>query len=248
MRSNLYISLDEVFAELLSVVEDQDLQIGITPGEYKGFILDAIRFIELGSFYEIKYKDVPVDGDVIELPKGSFDIHHLFLLDVANNVFANVNYKRNVYSSGGIQTANNLPNNIDTIQNHLTGFSYCGRIIAGNVVNGKLHLLSNTNERYSSFNKLRVVYRGLSEDSEDKCILLEAKKAIIDYASMEVYNKLKARDRKYRIDYSDAYSRFYGGNNRRDVGSYTLIKRHLASMNKFEREAMKVYLANPKHY
>lgn len=248
MNSGLYISLEDAVFELIKMVGDEDSQNGIPEGDYYSYVMDAIRFFEENSIYEVRSKDVDVitGANIIDLPKGAFDIRMLFLLDSSSNQFTNVNIKRNLINNNNFQTANNLAGNRNIYMNFLTGYrNSTSCIVAGNIFKGQLHLLDEVS---GSYNKLRVVYRGLSEDSKCACIPLEAKAGIVDHAAMNVFNKLKVRDRQRRIDYQDAYQRFYGGNNRRDVGSFTLTKRFFATLSHIEREAIKEYLTNAKYY
>lgn len=255
MDSSEKISANSIIAEVLPLVGDTELRLGLTLGYYKSAVQQAIEKMALETFYEVITSDFVMPKTSLQdnLPKNCFNIREIYCWSGAccspetsvvvhykrlyNNKPGGVNYTANRKESGN-QDPFYSPyfNGFRTIQ--APGDSPGGTsfdLHYANVQNGLIMFSSSC----ASFDNYRIVYNGMGGDIGDAPVIPRIiRDTVIDFVIERVYRALMAKEpRLYRILWRDAYDHLYN----RENGTFYSSLRRLSSLSAWKRENYRQY-------
>lgn len=272
MESSEFVSVEQLFSDLVTLVNDEDYsRSGLDRGFYISRIHDAVTFFALETFYQLVTKDI-INFDenkngIIDIPVNSFNIREIYLFNGSSRCknkehqsgcscsskeditdYVKVHWKRNLsFNTKGGKMMRIRPSNSDRVLSgvdphssspskdyvNTNGLFYC------NMQSGKIILSDN----YSCYKNIRIIYNGMGSDNgELPCIPRIIKDGILDKAALDSFYYLKVRDKSYRTDYMDAYTRFHGTG--REKGSFKECSTRIKSMDSFKRDSIMEYLSN----
>lgn len=255
MKSNDFVSVNHIMAELLQTLNDVDLRSGFSKGWYVSRIQDALQELAFDTFFDevTVDKDFPASTLSMEMPENVFNIREIYLYNgeccspttsqvvwwkrLYNNKQKGDGYTARVKDSGTGGTDPYLP----SPWSYSNSYSFVGTKYYANIQNGTIMFSSDC----KGYGKVRIVYNGMGAPIGDAPIVPRFfERAINDYVEERYYNAMKSRDvRTYRGLWNEAYTKLY------DVreGSWKKARMRVSSMDTWEKESLNNYITNMYH-
>lgn len=246
MEYTEFISINELTADLRTIVDDEEDKYGLGEGYYMFQIQKAVEFFAIETLFDEQVKDFldfdPLGKSLFQLPSGVFNLDNIYLFNKEKKKdYVKVHWKRNMsYQQSGGRMMDIKDGIHDDVMN-TAGFGTHGRhLVYANTQRG-LIIFSENSKHYDS---LRLKYHGLgSLNGEIPCIPRVFREGLIGKAKLDALALLKLKDRiKYSQSHADAYGEFHG--NARDRGAFKRLKSVILSMSDFERQSLREYIGN----
>lgn len=252
MESSEFISVEQALSDLVTACNDEGYtRSGLDKGFYISRIHGAVTYFGLETFYQTVVKDINNfdRSGVISIPVNAFNIREIYLYNISNEEVTDivtVHWKRNLaYGTSKARTSRIRKNTNDPVDGG-GYFDYKNRItattpglITANIQSGRIIL----DGEYDSYSGIRIIYNGMgSKNGDIPCIPRIIYDGILDKAKLDTFEYLKVRDKSFRVDYQDSYSKFFGYG--RAKGTLLECKRRISSMDKFQRDSMMEYFSN----
>ena len=246
MNSNDFLTVNQILADLLINVDDEDFKKGFTKGFYVSKVQQALEELAFDTFYQEMTKDLdfPTEQLNMPLPTNCFNIREIYLFsgeccEPSNSVI--VHWKRlyNNSQGGKFYTAKKKQGmNPDPFFN-TTGFSNnttdASTTYFANIQNGLLMFSSNS----ASYEKVRLVYNGMGGEIGDEPVIPRfLRQAVIDWSSEQFWRAMKAKNPRLRPIWADIYNVLYDDRK----GSWKRAQDRLKQMDTWEKDSMREYL------
>ena len=202
-------TVNQILADVLREVDDEDYLL-YPPGYYTHLIQTALEELSLDTFFLDLYKDfdMPTDTLKIEFPKGAFNLRQAFVWSGDNCVVENMrelHFKRN-YRTQGADHNYTAKNRKDSSDYFIRPYTESSDTLYCSLQNGFI-ILSST---CTSYSKVRLYYNGVLTDMGSVPVIpLPFRQAVIDFVVEKTFRKLKVKDMKYRILWTDIYNVLY---------------------------------------
>jgi len=247
MNTSDFISPNDILADVLVEVQDEELKMGFSKGWYNAQIQRAVEELAYDTFFDKKTLDVdfPRESLMMKMPKNAFNIKEMYLFngECKPGDSVKVYWKRQFNNkNGGKYTASRTDDNgssaLDPFYSSKSsgGGTYNTNLFYYNIQNGMIMFSSNG----KSYSKVRIIYNGTGGAiDETPYILRYLRQAVIDYVTLQQFKAMKTRDRNmYRTMYTDKYSELYSIPN----GTWYKAERRVKTLDTLERETLKQYV------
>jgi hypothetical protein len=256
MNSHDFVSVEHLLSEITSTLNDTEFRNGFNKGWYISRIQDALQELSYDTFWSKTQIDTKLpEGLQLVLPENAFNVREIYLYHgetcspgKSQVVYWKRNFNNNYDGDGytarvkddGSQGADIYQPNQRILRNaNYNGFY--GPKYYYNIINGMIMFSKNCLE----YENVRVICNNRGEANGDLPVVPRFfERAVNDYVEERFYNAMKSRDpRKYRILWSDAYSRLNDNSN----GSWNKARKRIKSMDTAERESMNEYVGSMMH-
>lgn len=234
-----YLSINEILADALRIVDDEDMRIR-NIGWYKRQVKTCLEQLNFRTHFDERYSDFDIPSNkIIKLPKGAWNIKEVYVyntdcfsIDSSRRVFHKDNFISN--EKGGY-TARNKTDQRDYFINSHHDDSY---LHFYNVQNGNIHF----SDACLTFDKIRIVYNGMASDVDDvKIIPPFIREAVVGYVAERFFFSLKSKDIKYRVLWADAKADLYTQKSRHELSTWDEAKYMLKRIDDKHRTDMNEY-------
>lgn len=257
MKSNDYVSVDHLLAEVLATVNDAELKKGFSKGWYISRIQDAMQELSIDTFWlKVTKEFVIPENCQIKMPPNMFNIRQVYLYhgDICDPGKSQVVYfKRlfnNKYSGNGYTSrvkddGSNAADIYQPNQRYMTrnwqGF-YGPKYYYGFDEEEGLIMLSR---ECTGFDNIRIVFNAMGVPNGEVPIIPRFfERAVVDYVKLKFYDAMKSRDpRAYRPLWLDAKDDLEN----LTTGSWNKARKRIKSMDSAEKESMEEYISSMYH-
>lgn len=244
MNSNDFLTVNQILADLLINVDDEEFGKGFTKGFYVSKVQQALEELAFDTFYQEMTKDLPFPTEQLNmpLPTNCFNIREIYLFngeccEPSSSVI--VHWKRlyNNSQGGAAYTAKKKQggNRDPFFRPTNTGGPDLATTYFANIQNGLLMFSSNS----ASYAKVRLVYNGMGGEIGDEPVIPRfLRQAVIDWASEQFWRAMKAKNPRLRPIWMDTYNVLMDAKQ----GSWKRAQDRLKQMDTWEKDTMREYL------
>jgi hypothetical protein len=257
MKSNDYVSVDHLLAEVLATVNDIELKKGFSKGWYNSRIQDAMQELSIETFWlKVTKEFVIPENCQIKMPPNMFNIRQIYLYNgdicdpgqsqvvyfkrLFNNKYSGNGYTAKVKDDGSNSNDVYQPNQIYSSYNNI-GFSRIKYYYGFDEEDGLIMLSRDC----LGFSNVRIFFNAMGvPNGETPIIPRFFERAVVDYVKLKFYDAMKSRDvRTYRPLWVDAKDDLEN----LTTGSWNKARKRIKSMDSAEKESMEEYISSMYH-
>ncbi len=237
--NNNMVSFEVILSDLLQNVDDVEFK-KFNSGIYKFIIQAGLEQLSLQTQALTIEKDYAMPSTLsLSIPQGCFNLQEIYVYNgtccnksTAKNLWWKRNYRTKGLTEGYVTRAMK-----DTQDPFIQPFPSVDEVFFYGIENGMVYLSPSC----AGYSRVNLVFNGLQTNYGDIPIIpIQFRKALVDYCTVEVLKKLKARDpRTYAVAYRDAYTELYDKNN----GSWCQAKIWARTLDANARQALLEYLS-----
>lgn len=261
MKSNDFVSVDHLLAEITQNVNDVEFKRGFPKGWYISRIQDALQELSFDTFWLKEKHDfvIPKNGR-IPMPKNVFNLREVYLYndEICNPTKTqNVYWKRlfdNSYNGKGYTSkVKDDGSNSDDLFQPNQSFRTRGGGFNNNFrgpkyyynISDDLEKIIMLSEDCTSYLHVRFIFNGMGVSEGDLPIIPRFfERAVVDFVEERFYNAMKSRDiRTYRPLWVDAFDKL----NDLTKGSWNKARKRVKAMDSAEKESMEEYISSMYH-
>jgi hypothetical protein len=242
MKTNDFVSINDILADVGVAVGDQGYDKGLTKGYYVRQVSRAVEELAFDTYFQVLTKDMEFpENFILEMPSNCFNLREIYLYNGVCGTPTDshwVNWKRNFNNTGGgtDYTARRKETMTDDpfyIEGGDSSTLYC------NIENGVIMFGSNCN----AYSFVRLVYNGMGGEVVDAPIIPRIfRTAVIDYVRVNALTFFALRNPQIRFALQQAQMDLDGaGYHKR--GSWKKAEMRMKSMDTWEKENYKEYFS-----
>ncbi len=249
MQINDFVSVDEILADVLLEVNDEDLRSGFKKGWYISKIQQAIEELAFDSFYQVITRDIDFDKKKLsfEMPKNAFNLREMYLFNgdcCGPNSSVLVHWKRLFNNRGdGIEHTAKIKESGQSGFDPFFGNRFHGNRTSHtnahyfNVYNGLVMLSANA----AGFAKVRIVFNGIGGQIGDEPVIPRFfRQAVIDFVVEAFWRFMKSREKSARLLWMDVERKL----NDPRTGTWRTAKMRITSMDNLKKQSLQEYLGH----
>jgi len=248
MQSNDFLSVDEILADVLLEVNDEEIRSGLKKGWYTSKIQQALEELSFDTFFDEVTLDLPFDKVKLslEMPRNAFNVREIYLFNgdcCSPDSSVLVHYKRLYNNRGkGIghtaklkESGQNTLDPFFATRTHFVNRGAGRNAHYANIVNGLIMLSSNA----AGFDKIRLVFNGMSGAIGDEPVIPRFfRQAVMGFVVEAFWRFMKPRDKSARLFWADADRKL----NDPRQGTWRQAKMRITSMDQWKKQSLKEYL------
>jgi len=234
-----------ILADVLPQIDDLE-QKKLNRGWYLRQVKTALDELNFETQFNERFQDIKLPHSMkIDIPKGVWNLRDIFLFNYDTDKCCQIGQSVRCFHKSNFLTQGN---DLGYTARNKTGQQDPFTKIQANDANINFFNIQNGIIMFSvscnKFSHFRIVYNGIASEIEDVGIVPRmARNAVVQYVVVEAFSALKARDKNFRLLWSDARTTLYTPKSKYELSTWDEAKYRLKTLDKKYKDDYAQYLA-----